>query len=312
MTAPTYGFWDYVKAAFLRRARLPGLGHMPLNLTGHRPVSPCWACGTPGSGCSASRWRSPTSCSRRAAQRFQKLIQGEALLRQQKGGEVKVQQVAAGPQPRRPWSATAASLDQCRLILGLQGPVDPSGTLGDLRGGSLNQLLWLFLRLLSSRELMIGTLAQVNPANLEARCGEAQGTPGPGRAREPPGPLPQGDPGHPDQAPGEPRKAKSNLEVVESELDRIEQQVRLIREESAVSGGPEFISARLDQVSATLSETSQWMDQHAEFFSSLAVDEPLAAGLTAPAPPAATPTVQAPPPGPPSAPPPRKRQREGG
>jgi hypothetical protein len=106
-------------------------------------------------------------------------------------------------------------------------------------------------------------------------------------------------------------KAKTNLEVVESELDRIEQQVRLIREEAAVSGGPEFISAKLDAVSATLSETSQWMDQHAEFFSSLAVDEPLGGALAAPVPNAEAAAPSAVPPAPPARPPVRK-QREGG
>jgi hypothetical protein len=310
MTAPTYGFWDYVKEAFLRRAHLPGLGHMPLNLTGMACIGVLglW---NPGFWLLGIAVEIAYLVLKASSPRFQKLIQGEALLRQQKGGEVKVQQVLQSLSPSS-MERYRRLVEQCRLILGLQGPADPSGPLGDLRGGSLNQLLWLFIRLLSSRELMIGTLQQVNPTALEGDVAKLKER------------LAQADPESPlgrslkatldiqTKRLENLTKAKGNLEVVESELDRIEQQVRLIREESAVSGGPEFISARLDQVSATLSETSQWMDQHAEFFSSLAVDEPLAAGLTAPAPPAAAPTLQPPPPGPPPVPPPRKRQREGG
>ncbi len=306
MTAPTYGFLDYVKAAFLRRAKLPALGHMPLNLTGLAAVGllGLW---NPGFWLLGIAIEIAYLVLKANSPRFQKLIQGEALLQQQKGGEQKIQQVMQSLSPAS-MERYRRLLDQCRMILGLHGPADPSGTLGDLRGGSLNQLLWLFIRLLSSRELMIGTLAQVNPANLEGDVAKLKER------------LAQADPESPlgrslkatldiqTKRLENLQKAKSNLEVVESELDRIEQQVRLIREESAVSGGPEFISARLDQVSATLSETSQWMDQHAEFFSSLSVDEPLAAGLTAPAPP----TLPAPPQAPPPAPPPRKRQREGG
>ena len=310
MTEPSYGFWDYVKAAFLRRARLPGLGHMPLNLTGIAGIAllGLW---NPGFWLLGIAVEIAYLVLKASSPRFQKLIQGEALLMQQKGGEQKVQQVIQGLSPPS-MDRYRRLLEQCRLIPGLQqGPADPSSTLGDLRGGSLNQLLWLFLRLLSSRELMIGTLAQVSPASLEGDVAKLKER------------LAQADPESPlgrslkatldiqSKRLENLAKAKGSLEVEESELDRIEQQVRLIREESAVSGGPEFISARLDQVSATLSETSQWMDQHAEFFSSLAVDDPLGANLPPPEPAL---TAPAPPQGPPAAPPPppRKRQREGG
>ena len=310
MTAPTYGFWDYVKAAFLRRARLPGLGHMPLNLTGLAGIAllGLW---NPGFWLLGIAIEVAYLVLKASSPRFQKLIQGEALLMQQKGGEQKVQQViqSLGPPSMERYRRL---LEQCRLIPGLQqGSTDPTSTLGDLRGGSLNQLLWLFIRLLSSRELMVATLTQVNPASLEGDVAKLKER------------LAQADPESPlgrslkatldiqSKRLENLAKAKGSLEVVESELDRIEQQVRLIREESAVSGGPEFISARLDQVSATLSETSQWMDQHAEFFSSLAVDDPLGTSLPPPAPVlAAPPPPQGPPSGPPS--PPRKRQREGG
>ena len=304
MTTPNFGFLDYIKAAFLRRAHLPGLGHMPLNLTGLAAVAllGLW---NPGFWLLGAAIEVAYLVLKASSPRFQKLLQGEALLRQQKGGTDRIQAAAQALTPQST-ERYRRLLEQCRVILGIQGPVDPSGTLGDLRGGSLNQLLWLFLRLLTSRELMQSTLGQVNPQALEADVARLQdrlaqaGTDTP-LARSLKATLDIQSKRLENLA-----KAKTNLEVVESELDRIEQQVRLIREEAAVSGGPEFISAKLDAVSATLSETSQWMDQHAEFFSSLAVDEPLGAALAAPAPLPQT----APPPAPPPRPPVRK-QREG-
>ena len=310
MTAPTYGFWDYVKAAFLRRARLPGLGHMPLNLTGLAGIAllGLW---NPGFWLLGIAIEVAYLVLKASSPRFQKLIQGEALLMQQKGGEQKVQQVIQSLSPPS-MERYRRLLEQCRLIPGLQqGSTDPTSTLGDLRGGSLNQLLWLFIRLLSSRELMVATLTQVNPASLEGDVAKLKERLAQADAESPLGRSLKATLDIQSKRLENLAKAKGSLEVVESELDRIEQQVRLIREESAVSGGPEFISARLDQVSATLSETSQWMDQHAEFFSSLAVDDPLGTSLPPPAPVLAAPP---PPQGPPSAPPspPRKRQREGG
>ena len=65
-------------------------------------------------------------------------------------------------------------------------------------------------------------------------------------------------------------------------MERIEQQVELIREESAVSGSPQFLSARLDAVTSTMTETSHWMDEHADFFGSLAADEETSPAPTLP------------------------------
>ena len=166
-----------------------------------------------------------------------------------------------------------ALLKRCGQILGITTPVDATGMLADLRAGTLNQLLWLFLRLLSSRELIVATLEQVREGELEE---DVQRLEERLAAAEAGSPLARSL-----QATLEIQRkrldnlatARSNLAVVEAELERIEQQVRLIGEESAVAGGPDFLSARLDAVSSTLLETSRWMDQHAEFFRSLGGEE---------------------------------------
>ena len=141
----------------------------------------------------------------------------------------------------------------------------------DFRAGNLNQMLWLFLRLLASREAITDTLARVDRRQLEA--GIANLKTRLAAAGDPDGPLARSL-----KATLEIQEkrlanldtATNNLAVIDAELERIEQQVRLVREESAIVGSPEALSARLDSVSATLSETSRWMDQHAELFTDMA------------------------------------------
>ena len=138
----------------------------------------------------------------------------------------------------------------CREILGLgAGPGD--GGVTDFRAGNLNQMLWLFLRLLASREAITDTLARVDRRQLEA--GVASLKTRLAAAGDPEGPLARSL-----KATLEIQEkrlanldtATDNLAVIDAELERIEQQVRLVREESAIVGSPEALSARLDSVSA--------------------------------------------------------------
>ncbi len=124
-------------------------------------------------------------------------------------------------------------LRECGLILGIAPATGQNdlGTLSDMRAGGLNQLLWLFLRLLTSREVISSNLSQVDRASLEAevdrvreRLARAEKDSALARSL---------------QATLDIQikrlenltKAISSLEVIDAELERIEQQVRLIREE---------------------------------------------------------------------------------
>jgi len=208
--------------------------------------------------------------------RFQRVIDGERLFAAQEGWEGKVQAAAerlskAGRERYR------NLLAKCRLILGLGGTLagDSLGGARDLRAQNLNQLLWIFLRLLSSREAINDNVQGIprqeltaDVARLEERLAAASGKTDGALARSLQGTL----------AIQKKRlenldRAAGSLAVIDAELERIEQQVELIREESAVSGQPEFLSARLDAVTATMTETSRWMDEHADFFGSLAAED---------------------------------------
>ncbi len=292
MAGEALTFWDFVKAAFYRRARLPLLGAMPVNQMALAAFA-LLGFVNPGFWFLGAALELAYLGSLSSSARFQKLVEGERLQARQRGWEASIQRAFA-QLPAAAQLRYQALLQRCGHILGITTPVDSTGVLSDLRAGTLNQLLWLFLRLLSSRELILATLEQVKEGELERDVQRLQERLA---AVEADSPLARSL-----QATLDIQKkrlenlaaARANLAVVEAELERIEQQVRLIEEESAVAGGPDVLSARLDAVSSTLLETSRWMDQHAEFFRSLGGEDeavpavlprlPAPASLSEPAP----------------------------
>ncbi len=295
MPAGSLGYWAYVKAAFKRRVRIPGLGWVPFNYLGLLFFGVLGAASqNPGFWFMGGALEIAYLSALAGNGRFQKLVEGEALLKEQPSGRPSIQQAVnflTPPSAER----YRRIFEQCRLILGLSPARGGAATLDEPRAEGLNQLLFLFVRLLSSREMLLATLSQVDKAVLEGDVERlkqklAAAAPESALARSVQATLEIEVKRLENLA-----RAKSNLEVIDAELERIEQQVRLIREESAVSGGPEVLSARLDAVSTTLSETSKWMDQHAELFTSLSVDDALG---EAPSPPPVAPV------------PPRQKQRQ--
>jgi hypothetical protein len=261
-------YWDFVKAAFWRPVRSRVLGAMPLT---HMLLVAFGLAGffNPGFWLLGLAALVSLVGGRSASARFQKLIAAERLARRASTSDDRMQQtyarLAPGSQARY-----RALVVLCREILGLAAPASEKAPMTDLRAGNLNQLLWLFLRLLSSREGIEDTLARVDRHQLEEGIETLRGRIA--AVAEPDGALARSL-----KATLEIQEkrlanldtASSSLAVIDAELERIEQQVRLVREESAISGRPELLSARLDAVSATLSETSRWMDQHADLLTDL-------------------------------------------
>ena len=277
-------YWDYLKAAFWYKPRVGFFGPLPLNqlalfMTGLAAIAlrnpaPLFLGGALEIGYLAFLSSHPS---------FQKLIQGLRLMKKQSGWEDKIRLSLASLSPESQ-GRYRRLYQQCSLILGISQTLDQGGdeALRDMRSGSLNQLLWLFLRLLTSRELILGNLSQVDHGALAAdieRLKErlAQAPAESALARSLQGTLEIQTKRLENLT-----KAKGTQEVIDAELDRIEQQVRLIREESAVSQGPEAMSSRLDAITATLGETSRWMDQNAEILGALGGEEVEAPAIALP------------------------------
>jgi len=260
-------YWDYVKAAFWKPVRSRVLGAMPLTqmllvsfgLAGF--VNPgFWLLGLAGVVALVG--------GRSASERFQKLVDAERLQARKVNAEDRMKLAYDQLQPASQ-ARYRALVVVCREVLGL-GALSGEDSLSDFRAGNLTQMLWLFLRLLASRESITDTIARVDRRQLEGGLESIKGRLA--AAGDPEGALARSL-----RATLEIQEkrlanldsATNNLAVIDAELERIEQQVRLVREEGAVSRSPEAISARLDAVSSTLSETSRWMDQHSDLMSDM-------------------------------------------
>ena len=303
MAGEPLSYWDYVKAAFWRPVQSRIFGAMPLT---QMILAAAGLAGffNPGFWLLGIAALVAIIGGRSSSARFQKLIEAQKIAARVEGAEVKMQKAYERLQPASQ-SRYRALVLQCREVLGIGGGIDESNV-ADFRAGNLNQLLWLFLRLLASREGIQDTLARVDRRQLETGIESL-------KARVAAVADPEGALARSLKATLEIQEkrvanletATNNLAVIDAELERIEQQVRLVREESAVSGSPEALSARLDSVSATLSETSRWMDQHAELFSDMANTD---FDSSMPAVPRPVPTPAAEEADVPAPPPPRPRQ----
>jgi len=266
-------FWDYVKAAFHARAEVPALGRMPLNKMGLALFAVLGIL-NPGFWLLGAALEISYLFWLASSDRFQKVVDGERLLEAQEEWREKIKR-AVGRLSEQSQSRYRHLVEQAGRIVGISESleVDSLGNVTDLRNRSLSQLLSIFLRLLTARELIVANVQERNRSELIRETGQLQeklskvekdtalarsleGTLDIHRRR-----LENLD------------RAEESLKVIDAELARIENQVELIREESAVSGKPEFLSSRLDAVTSTMSETSRWMDQHSDLFQELTGEE---------------------------------------
>ena len=270
MDNPSYG--DFLKEAFGWRTRVPGMGRMPLN---HLALAAFAVLGiaNPGFWFLGAAAEIGYLVLKSTSPRFQTLVRAQKLMADKETYSERMQR-AVGRLSEDAEARYRRLLAECRCIQGIADVQYEAALSGvrDLRGSGLNQLLWIFLRLLNSRQILDENIGRVDRediarevAKLENRVVAAAGDPALERSLK--GTLEIR------------RKRQENLDnaqrsrnVIDAELERIEQQVSLIREEAAVTGKAEVLSRRLDSVTRTLTETNSWMEQNAEIFGEMGAD----------------------------------------
>jgi hypothetical protein len=61
-------------------------------------------------------------------------------------------------------------------------------------------------------------------------------------------------------------EAKEKLAFLDAELTRIQEQIELVREQAVLAADPEAISQRIDQVTTTLDHTAQWVSDQQKIY----------------------------------------------
>jgi hypothetical protein len=194
--------------------------------------------------------------------RFQRFVAAGQQLKTQQHWQTKadvlVQQLSKEDQLRY------RNLDlRCRTLLEQQLHLQTPSTGLDAQGEGLGKLLWVYLRLLTTRQAIIriiqGSAGSADETTaLETRLAALQT-----QLNEPlTEDLKKSFSGQVEilqQRLEKRREAKQKLEFLDAELMRIQEQVELVREQAVLSADPEALSQRIDQVTTTLGGTNQWI-----------------------------------------------------
>ena len=275
MVKETLGYLDYLKAAFYWKVKLAGLGYLPLNillLIGFAILG----LGNPGFWLLGFAYEIGYLLLLTGSRRFQKLVKG-TLLEQNKNAWVEKQSQLLTNLDKTSQERYHNLVVACQgIIQNTEGSLEVEG----LRSGELNQLLWIFLRLLDSQRRISQTLSQTSREGLEKEIKNITEKLAKESEKSPVFRSLQGTLEIQKRRLDNFLKAEESFKVAESELDRIEKQVTLITEETSVSGTPEVLSGRLEGVMESLQGTTKWMTEHGEFFGAME-HEPAPADLLA-------------------------------
>ncbi len=190
-------------------------------------------------------------------------------------------------QTRRQWQSTVDDLvrqlsgegqrryraleSRCRAILDQQQRmvVGPAGV--EAQGESLNRLLWVFLRLMLTRQSIDKILQEAaggseDITRLQERIGNLQLRLKEEAIGEELRKSLSGQIEILQQRVEKRREAREKLAFLDAELVRIEEQAELVREQAVLSTDPQTVSQRIDQITATLGGTSQWISEQQKIY----------------------------------------------
>ena len=160
---------------------------------------------------------------------------------------------------------------RCRAILEQQsrGGVIPTGV--ETQAEGLSRLLWVYLRLLSTREAIERIVRETAEGRedsdrieervraLEAQLKEETLTEELRRSLAGQMEILQ-------QRLEKRKEAHDKLAFLDAELTRIREQVELVREQAVLAASPEALSQRIDQITTTLGGTNQWIREQQQIY----------------------------------------------
>jgi hypothetical protein len=217
-------------------------------------------------------------------QRFQRYVEASQLFQSQQEWQSRIDQLVKrlGTKDQERYIALK---ERCQIILDQQHLQTPSPGL-QAQGEGLGRLLWVYLRLLSTRHAIDSMVRGApDPAEesgrLEDRIRKLQEQLGSPLTED----LRKSLAGQIEilqQRLEKRREAREKLAFLDAELTRIQEQVELVREQAVLSTDPESISERIDQITTTLGSTTQWISDQQKIYGSVEdlMTEPPALRLT--------------------------------
>jgi chromosome segregation ATPase len=276
--SPEPRLWDYVKAAFLARRRVRGLGGMPFNVlfvlgAGVAGlVNPgLWLIGA-GLEVGYLTWLSHN-------QRFRNLVRGQRLQERALGFTQRLAATVASlsEESRARWRGLE---EKCREIIELSATVMPLPAIEETKETGLNSLLVIHAKLLLSRELVRAYMTEGKRRELEQRLADTERRLAETTSEAIKRSL-DSNVAILKKRIEHAANARENLQVIDAELERIENQVDLIREEVAVNRDPTVLSARIDAVASSLGEADRFLRANEALLGALGAEDtaPLPATL---------------------------------
>ncbi len=202
--------------------------------------------------------------------RFQRLVAATWLWESRRRWQDKVEEIVRQLAPDGQQRYRSLEV-RCRAILEQQAHLGIVTTGLDVQGEGLGRLLWVYIRLLLTRQSIEKIVRESasfreDVSSLEERLAGLQS-----RLKE----ESLGDElrkslmGQAEilQQRLEKRKeAKDKLAFLDAELARIQEQVELVREQAVLSTDPETVSQRIDQITTTLGGTTQWITEQQKIY----------------------------------------------
>jgi len=199
--------------------------------------------------------------------RFQRYVDGTQALAQQSDWKAR-QQSLVSRLSREEQMRYGGMERLCRSILEQQRTAESNAGLKTESDG-LARMLWVFLRLLLTRQAIIKVLNETSGGTddtLEQRVMELTATSKKPDLNEDLRKSITGQLEIVQQRLAKRKEARDKIAFLDSELSRIEEQAELIREQTVLTTDPEVVSQRVDQIAATLGGTSQWIREQQKLY----------------------------------------------
>ena len=217
--------------------------------------------------------------------RFQRLAAASQRLEAQRQWHVKAEDAVRqlNPDDQQRYRILEA---RCRALLQQQLQINTPTQGLDAQGEGLGRLLWVYLRLLLTRQAINRVIrgsgiSSEGAASLEERISGLQA-----RLNEPlTDDLRKSLTGQIEilqQRLERRREAKEKLAFLDAELTRIQEQVELVREQAVLTTDSETLSQRIDQITTTLGSTTQWISDQQKLYGAVEdlMSEPPALRIT--------------------------------